>query len=136
MAATNNSKRMGSGRPPGALNKTTREARAAIAEFVDGNAHRLQEWLDKVANGVPRTDEDGNPMFDDDGNPMWLVPPNPEKAFNLFQGVVEYHVPKLARSELTGAGGGPIGVAALDIKGLSDDDLAAMQRILLKAQQP
>lgn len=133
MAATNKeTKRMGSGRPPGALNKTTREARAAIAEFVDGNAHRLQEWLDKVANGVPRTDADGNQMFDDDGDPMWLVPPNPEKAFNLFQGVVEYHVPKLARSEMTGANGGPISIAAVDMKGLSDAELEAMQRMLAK----
>lgn len=135
MAANNESKRMGSGRPPGALNKTTREARAAIAEFVDGNAHRLQDWLDRVANGVARTDKDGNQMFDEDGNPMWLVPPNPEKAFNLFQGVVEYHVPKLARSEMTGANGGPISIAAIDLKGLSDAELEQVQRLMSKAAQ-
>ena len=135
MALNKDTKRMGSGRPPGALNKTTREARAAIAEFVDGNAHRLQDWLDRVANGVQREDADGNPMFDEDGNPMWLVPPNPEKAFNLFQSVVEYHVPKLARSEMTGAGGGPISIAALDMKGLSDTELEAMQRMLAKVAQ-
>jgi len=135
MATNNESKRMGSGRPPGALNKTTREARAAIAEFVDGNAHRLQEWLDRVANGVARTDKDGNPMFDDEGNPMWLVPPNPEKAFNLFQGVVEYHVPKLARSEMSGPNGGPISIAALDLKGLSDAELEQVQRLMSKVSQ-
>lgn len=128
-------KRMGGGRPPGSPNRVTKEARAAIADFVDGNAHRLQDWLDKVANGVARTDKDGNQMFDEDGNPMWLVPPNPEKAFNLFQGVVEYHVPKLARSEMTGAGGGPISIAALDMKGLSDTELEAMQRMLAKVAQ-
>lgn len=133
MALNKDTKRMGSGRPPGALNKTTREARAAIAEFVDGNAHRLQEWLDRVANGVPRLNEENVQMHDEAGNPMWLVPPNPEKAFNLFQSVVEYHVPKLARSELTGADGGMIGIAAVDLKGLSDDDLAAMQHLLSKA---
>lgn len=44
--------------------------------FVDDNAHRLQEWLDRIAE----TD--------------------PEKAFSLFQSVIEYHVPKLARSEI------------------------------------
>lgn len=128
-------KRMGGGRPPGSPNRVTKEARAAIADFVDGNAHRLQEWLDRVANGVARTDKDGNQMFDEDGNPMWLVPPNPEKAFNLFQGVVEYHVPKLARSEMTGAGGGPISIAALDMKGLSDTELETMQRMLAKVAQ-
>lgn len=57
--------------------------------FVDNNAPRLQAWLDQVADGV--TDKDGNVV----------VPPNPEKAFTLFQSVVEYHIPKLARTENT-----------------------------------
>lgn len=85
----------GPGRPKGLPNKTTQEAREAIGKFVDGNAGRLQEWLDQVANGVQR--EDGK----------WLIPPNPEKAFTLFQAVIEYHVPKLARTEVTGQNGGP-----------------------------
>lgn len=123
----------GSGRLPGVPNKATREARLAIAAFVDGNAHRLQEWLDKVAEGVPLLDAEGRPVFDDDGEPRFALPPNPEKAFNLFQSVIEYHVPKLARSELTGAGGGPISVAAIDMKGLSDSELDQMQRLLSKA---
>lgn len=74
------------GRAPGTTNKATRAAREAIAAFVDNNAHRLEGWLDQVAQE------------------------NPEKAFQLFQSVVEYHVPKLARTEqtLTGADGGPV----------------------------
>lgn len=60
--------------------------------FVDGNVHRLAEWLDSVANGLP---EEG-------------IKPNPAKAFELFQSVVEYHVPKLARNEVTGADQGPV----------------------------
>jgi hypothetical protein len=79
------------GRPSGVPNKVTQEARQAIASFVDGNAHRLAEWLDAVAEGDPTND----------------IKPNPAKAFELFQSVVEYHVPKLARSEVTGADGGP-----------------------------
>jgi len=71
------------GRVRGVPNKATAEAREAIARFVDGNAHRLQDWLDRVAE----TD--------------------PEKAFSLFQSVIEYHVPKLARTESTGPDGGP-----------------------------
>ena len=67
------------------------EARQAIALFVDNNAHRLSEWLDKVADGDPEND----------------IKPNPAKAFEMFQTVIEYHVPKLARSEVTGADGGP-----------------------------
>lgn len=126
----------GSGRAPGVPNKATRDARLAIAAFVDNNADRMQEWLDKVAQGVPRVDGDGNQRYDDDGEPLWLVPPNPEKAFAMLRDVVEYHVPKLARSEMTGANGGPISVAAIDMKGLSDTELEQMQRLLSKAAQP
>lgn len=126
----------GSGRAPGVPNKATRDARLAIAAFVDDNAGRMQEWLDKVAQGVPRVDAEGNQRHDDEGEPMWLVAPNPEKAFAMLRDVVEYHVPKLARSEMTGANGGPISVAAIDMKGLSDTELEQMQRLLSKAAQP
>jgi len=70
----------------GKPNKATQAAREAIAQFVDNNAHRLEQWLDQVAQE------------------------NPEKAFYMFQSVVEYHVPKLARTEqqITGADGGPV----------------------------
>lgn len=71
----------GPGRPKGAKNKATEEGRRAIAEFVDGNAHRLVEWLDRMAA------ED------------------PEAAFKAFMSVVEYHIPKLQRSEVTGKDG-------------------------------
>jgi hypothetical protein len=81
------------GRPPGGVNKATREAREAIGLFVDGNAHRLQGWLDAIADGKK-----------DDEN-KFVVLPNPVKAFELFQSVIEYHVPKLARTELTGKDG-------------------------------
>jgi hypothetical protein len=77
------------GRPAGTPNKATMKAREAIALFVDGNAHRLTEWLDEVAAGDPENN----------------VKPNPAKAFELFQSVVEYHIPKLARTELTGKDG-------------------------------
>jgi len=116
-------------------NKATHDAREAIARFVDGNAHRLQKWLDEVADGVPMLDKDGKQLHHDDGRPMWLVPPNPEKAHNMFQSVIEYHVPKLARSELTGAGGGPISVAAVDLKALSDAELDQVQQLMSKASK-
>ena len=69
------------GRGKGTPNKATKSAREAIAAFVDGNAHRLAGWLDEVARE------------------------NPLAAFDRFMSVVEYHIPKLARNEHTGADG-------------------------------
>jgi hypothetical protein len=80
----------GAGRPAGSPNKATSMAREAIAKFVDGNAHKMQEWLIAVAEGKQ----------DDEGN--YIVNPNPEKAFVMLQTVMEYHVPKLARTEVVG----------------------------------
>ena len=71
----------GPGRPKGLPNKSTQTAREAIALFVDGNADRLSGWLDQIASE------------------------SPEKAFRAFMDVVEYHVPKLARTEVTGKDG-------------------------------
>ena len=90
----------GQGRPKGIPNKATAAAREAIGMFVDNNAGRLQGWLDQIANGK-KDEETGE----------WIVQPNPEKAFQLFQSVVEYHVPKLARTEMTGKDGNPMEVA-------------------------
>lgn len=72
------------GRAVGTPNIATRDARKAIAAFVDGNAHRLVEWLDEVAAE------------------------NPAKAFELFQSVIEYHVPKLQRTEVAGDPNNPL----------------------------
>jgi hypothetical protein len=78
------------GRPKGVPNKSTAMAREAIAQFVDGNAHKMQEWLEQVAIGVKNEDN------------KFIVLPNPEKAFGMLQSVMEYHLPKLARTEHTG----------------------------------
>lgn len=63
------------GRPKGVPNKATSAAREAIAAFVDGNVDRLTTWLDAIAAK------------------------DPKNAFDCFMSVVEYHIPKLARSE-------------------------------------
>ena len=75
----------GPGRPKGLPNKATAQAREAIARFVDGNADRLQGWLDEIA-----------------------ADKGPQAAFDCFTSLLEYHVPKLARHELTGNNGDKI----------------------------
>jgi hypothetical protein len=74
----------GPGRPKGLPNKSTANAREAITRFVDGNADRLQEWLDQIA-----------------------VQDGPQAAFKCFSDLLEYHVPKLSRAEVSGPDGGP-----------------------------
>lgn len=75
----------GPGRGKGTPNKTTTLAREALARFVDGNADKLAGWLDEI--------------YEQEG---------PEKAFKCFVDLIEYHVPKLARTEHVGDGGGAI----------------------------
>ena len=58
-------------------NKSTANAREALARFVDGNAERLQGWLDEIHA------KDG-----------------PGAAFRCFVDLVEYHVPKLSRVDM------------------------------------
>ena len=84
------------GRKAGVPNKSTTMAREAIARFVDGNAHKMQEWLEQVADGVKNDDD------------KYIVLPNPEKAFGMLQSVMEYHLPKLARSEQVGDETAPV----------------------------
>jgi hypothetical protein len=76
------------GRKKGVPNKVTQDVRAAIALLAQENVGRCQEWLDRIA------DKD------------------PDKAMDLYLKMLEYHVPKLARSEITGEGGGPVVIAA------------------------
>ena len=68
------------GRSVGTPNKSTALAREAIAKFVDGNADKLQQWLDEIAMNEKL---------------------GPKVAFDCFMQVAEYHVPKLARTEHT-----------------------------------
>jgi hypothetical protein len=75
------------GRKPGSPNKTTALAREAIAQFVDANSPRLQGWLDDIA---------ADPKH------------GPLAAFKCVQELLEYHIPKLARTEVTGEGGGAL----------------------------
>ena len=81
---------IGGGRPKGSPNKSTAAVREAIAVFAEGNAHKLQQWLDDVAMGAG-------------GNR-----PDPAKAADLYLRAIEYHIPKLARTELAGDADAPI----------------------------
>ena len=96
----------GKGRVKGTPNKSTAKAREAIAVFVDGNAERLQGWLEAIAD---------DPKY------------GPKTAFDCFMQVAEYHVPKLARTEHVGDGGG-----AIEIERKAKDEIKSEIVLLLR----
>lgn len=69
-------------------NKATKDVREAVALIARSNVSKVQGWLERVA------------LLD------------PDKALDLYLKLIEYHIPKLARSEHTGADGGAIVVRA------------------------
>ena len=79
------------GRKAGVPNKVTQEAREAVKALLDANLPFLQTWLQTTADGVV-----------DDNTGKYIVLPNPGKACDIVQNLVEYSVPKLARTEVVG----------------------------------
>jgi hypothetical protein len=99
-------KKTGGGSRKGSPNKATADVRAAIALLLEGNVGKFQAWLTAVAEGEkePATKRDGEPILDANGDPVyrWLRPPDPGYAMRLAMDVAEYHIPKLARTEING----------------------------------
>ena len=74
----------GPGRPKGLPNKSTQAVREAIARMAEDNADNFNLWLAQVAAS------------------------SPEKACDIYLKAIEYHIPKLARTEHTGVDNAPI----------------------------
>lgn len=81
-------KKTGGGSRKGVPNKATTDVRAMIARVAEKCAPKFMTWLDQAAEK------------------------DPAKAADLYLKAIEYHIPKLARTELTGAGGGAIVIRA------------------------
>lgn len=76
----------GPGRPKGVPNKSTETVRKAIAMLLERNSEKMDEWLQLVAYGDSELG----------------VKPQPDKALDIMQKMAEYHIPKLARTEVVG----------------------------------
>jgi hypothetical protein len=76
----------GPGRPKGVPNKSTMVVREAIANLLERNSEKMDEWLQLVAYGDSELG----------------VKPQPDKALDIMQKLAEYHIPKLARTEVVG----------------------------------
>jgi hypothetical protein len=79
---------------------SVREARRAVADFVDSNLPRFNGWLSQVANGIPQVDKNGVVQTTDSGVPIYLVKPDPLAAIKVVADVCEYHLPKLSRQDV------------------------------------
>ena len=86
----------GKGRAKGVPNKATKKCREAIAMIADDMSDQFVLWLQATANGDPDVDRK----------------PDPKGAAQLYLQAIEYHIPKLARAEVTGRDGGPVVIVA------------------------
>jgi hypothetical protein len=92
----------GKGRVKGVPNKATADVRMAIAKVAQNKSADLERWLDQTANGVKRLDKDGKETD------SYLVDPDPGRAATVLLTALEFHIPKLARTEITGKDGAPV----------------------------
>ena len=74
----------GKGRPKGVPNKVKRGVREMIAKVAEENAQSFEDWLHDIAVGAS------------------TGKPDPAKAAELYLKAIEYHIPKLARTEVAG----------------------------------
>jgi len=91
------SRKKNGGRKAGVPNKVTQEARELVKQLLDANLPYLQSWIVATADGIM-----------DDATGKYIVQPNPAKACEIVQNLVEYSVPKLARTEVVGDEAKPI----------------------------
>lgn len=89
----------GPGRPKGMPNKSTIEFRETVSKLLSDNSANVAIWLQQVATGGK------DPTKADPG-----------KALDLMAKLAEYAAPKLNRTEVTGANGGPVSITTVMLK--------------------
>jgi hypothetical protein len=100
---------MGKGRKKGVANKATADVRAAIAEIAEANAPKISGWLARIARR------------------------SPERAMDLYLRMLEYHIPKLTRTEIvkpTSNSG-----RVIDSSKLTAEEREQMRQIILRQMQ-
>ena len=90
-------RRAGAGRKKGVPNQVTTDIRQAFRNLIEKQAGNFDTWLKRVASK------------------------DPGRALDLVSRLSEYCVPKLGRTEITGANGGPLETRAITQQ--TDDEL-------------
>lgn len=114
-----------------------------LADEIVALSDKTHEWVT-----VQELSPDGDPMFEPDGKPklkQMLLPLNSDviahkrvqidtRKWMLSKMLPKVYGDKITQ-EHTGSNGGPIALAAVDLKNLSDEELENMSRLLAKAGQ-
>jgi hypothetical protein len=113
-----------------------------LADEIMTIADKTHEWVT-----IQELDPDGKPLLDAKGAPRLrqvLMPLNSDVVahkrvqIDTRKWMLSKMLPKVygdkVTQEHTGADGGPIAFAAVDLKNLSDDELEAMNRLMMKAR--
>lgn len=115
---------------------------ALLADEILALSDKTHEWVT-----VQELDADGKPLLDPQGQPLLkqvLMPLNSDVVahkrlqIDTRKWMLSKMLPKVygdkVTQEHTGADGGPIAIAAVDLKNLSDEELENMNRLMMKAQ--
>jgi hypothetical protein len=114
---------------------------ALLADEIVALSDKTHEWVT-----VHALDPNGDPMYDEKGEPRlkkMLMPLNSDviahkrvqidtRKWMLSKMLPKVYGDKITQ-EHTGSNGGPIALAAVDLKNLSDEELENMSRLLAKA---
>jgi hypothetical protein len=90
------------GRKKGTPNRVTADAREAFRMVYEGRLGDLDRWIKETGDGYQAV------HFLADGTKIPYVEKNPGKASDLLLRMAEHFVPKLARHEHVGDGGGAV----------------------------
>ena len=114
---------------------------ALLANEIIQLSDKTHEWVT-----IQELDNEGKPQFDEHGKPKLkqvLMPLSADVIahkrvqIDTRKWMLSKMLPKVygdkVTTEHTGAEGGPIAIAAVDLKNLSDEELENMNRLMLKA---
>lgn len=87
----------GSGKVAGTPTPQIHRFRVAVAKLLESNENNFMRWLTEIA----------------EGNEAKGLKPDPKGAMDVIAKMAEYAAPKLARTEVVGEGGGPVGLTLM-----------------------
>lgn len=100
----------GKGRKKGSTNKATRDVRAIIAVVAEKNVSKIDSWLARIGRK------------------------DPAKAMDLFLRMLEYHIPKLTRTEIV-KDDKNVG-RVIDSSQLTQEQRQQLREMIMAAAQP